>query len=94
MKIALILCFSFCFVACASTSTSDKPDSIAEQVAAHNQTAKAGDKIICKNVKEVGSFIKKRSCRTVTQIKEDEEARQRAMGNMMGGESNGGRGEN
>tara|TARA_R110002072_G_scaffold1780_9_gene14740 strand:+ start:20792 stop:21070 length:279 start_codon:yes stop_codon:yes gene_type:complete len=92
MKMLTVLCLSLTLAACASSD--DKPDYLAAQVKAHNQTAEEGDKIICKYVKDTGTFIKKKRCRTVTQIKAELEDAQRTMGNIMSGSTNSSSGEN
>lgn len=92
MKILFTLCLSLILSACASSG--DEPDYLAAQVAAHNQTADKGDQIICKYVKDTGTFIKKKRCRTADQIKEEQEDAQRTMGNIMSGGTNSSSGEN
>lgn len=89
-KLILMLCATL-FVTglvTACSSTGDQPDYLSAQVAAHNETADEGDKIICKYVKDTGTFIKKKRCRSVSQIKEEREAAQQTMGDIMSGGTN------
>ena len=92
MKSTTMLLLLVLLGGCAASGK--QPDYLGAQVAAHNKTADEGDKIVCKYVKETGTFIKKRRCRTVTQLEQEREAAQRTMDQVMSGGTNSSSGEN
>ena len=71
---------------CASSNTgsaTDRPLS-SKAVAAYNETVtNEADKVVCKRVKVTSSKITQRVCKTVGQMKEEEEAANRLMDSMM-----------
>lgn len=92
MKLLWVLLASVLIAGCSSSGKD--PDYLAAQVAAHNKTADEGDKIVCKYVSETGTFIKKRKCRTVSQIQEELNGAQQTMGRITSGGTNSSSGEN
>jgi hypothetical protein len=92
MKTMSVLMLLTLLGGCASTG--NQPDYLGAQIAAHNETADEADKIVCRYVKETGTFIKKRRCRTVTQLEREREAAQQAMDQVMSGGTNSSGGEN
>ncbi|MFT5013854.1 MAG: hypothetical protein ACI9HA_002517, partial [Dinoroseobacter sp.] len=84
MRLLITLCFSLSLVACVSSGKQSDKTNVDAQIAVHNQTAEDGDKIVCKRIRDTTTRIKRKRCRTNSQIEAEREAAQNSMGELTG----------
>lgn len=82
MKLLMTLTLSLFLVACASSGEQSSKVDVDAKIAAHNQTAKHGDKIVCERVRDTTTRIKRKRCRTNSQIEAEREAGQNSMSEL------------